>query len=262
MNTLFALHSPIARAIERLKTFEPPEGYYLAFSGGKDSQAILQLAIEAGVKYDAHFHLTTVDPPELLAFIRRYYPSVPIEKPSITMWRLIEKKLMPPTRFVRYCCSSLKENGGKDRTVITGIRAQESQKRSRRKILEACGKSGKTVVNPIIDWTEFEVWDFLQDRGLPHCKLYDQGRTRIGCIMCPMAGKEAMTRDAAKWPQYRKAYLTAFDKMLAARRGRGLPTEWNSAEEVMTWWINGYSQDPTPIEKSLLFFDHDLGMTA
>ena len=93
-------------AIDRLKTFEPPEGYYLAFSGGKDSVVIKALADMACVKYDAHYNLTSVDPPELVQFIKTF-DDVVIERPKdkeghqVTMWRLIVKKKMPPTRKLK-----------------------------------------------------------------------------------------------------------------------------------------------------------------
>ena len=101
-------------AVEMIQLFEPtalqyhPDGYYLAFSGGKDSVAIYGLAQMAGVKFKAHYHLTTVDPPELVYFIRNQYPDVIIDPPEITMWNLIEKKQFPPMRTGRYCCEVLK----------------------------------------------------------------------------------------------------------------------------------------------------------
>ena len=125
----------VETAIKRLQTFEPPEGYYLAFSGGKDSVVIKALADMAGVKYDAHYNLTTVDPPELVFFIKEQHPDVKIEKArdeegkQITMWNLIPRKKMPPTRTVRYCCVVLKVGGGDGRFVVTGVRWAESAKR-------------------------------------------------------------------------------------------------------------------------------------
>ena len=122
-------------AIDRFRAFEPEDGYYLAFSGGKDSQCIYHLAQMAGVKFDAHYRVTSVDPPELVRFIKRQYPDVSIDFPRdndgkvITMWNLIPKKLMPPTRLVRYCCEKLKETGGKGRIVVIGVRHAESPKR-------------------------------------------------------------------------------------------------------------------------------------
>lgn len=121
--------------LERIKTFEPEEGYYLAFSGGKDSQCIYHLCEMAGVKFDAHYRVTSVDPPELVNFIKHQYPDVKREIPRnkdgkpITMWNLIASKTMPPTRISRYCCKELKETGGDGRVTMTGVRWAESKKR-------------------------------------------------------------------------------------------------------------------------------------
>ena len=123
-------------AIERILAFEPPEGYYLAFSGGKDSVVIKALADMAGAKYDAHYNLTSVDPPELVQFIKTF-DDVIIDRPKdkdgnqVTMWNLIPRKRMPPTRIVRYCCQELKEGGGRGRMVMTGVRWAESSNRRR-----------------------------------------------------------------------------------------------------------------------------------
>src|SRR5665647_19204 len=121
-HTLFGLVDKVAIAIQRLQAFEPAEGYYLAFSGGKDSVTIKALADMAGVKYDAHYSLTTVDPPELVQFIKREHKDVKIEHPKETMWKLIIRKGFPPLRQIRYCCQILKETGGEGRMVVTGIR--------------------------------------------------------------------------------------------------------------------------------------------
>src|SRR5574343_1435258 len=88
----------VAIAIDRIRAFEPPEGYYVAFSGGKDSVVILDLVKRAGVKFDAHYNITGIDPPELFYFIRDNFPEVERHQPPITIWKLIVKKMMPPTR--------------------------------------------------------------------------------------------------------------------------------------------------------------------
>ena len=138
-------------AIKRLKAFEPPEGYYLAFSGGKDSQAVYHLAKMAGVKFDAHYCVTSVDPPELVKFIKTHYPDVSREIPHdrdgkpVTMWTLIPEKLIPPTRIVRYCCEELKESNGAGRFTVTGVRAGESSNRKRNQGVITIPKAGKKV---------------------------------------------------------------------------------------------------------------------
>ena len=172
---LFGIHDKVETAIERLRAFEPPEGYFVAFSGGKDSQCIYHLCVEAGVRFDAHYSHTTVDPPEVIYFMREHYPEVIVDKPDITMWQLIVKKGMPPTRKVRYCCDVLKEGGGRGRIAVTGVRWEESTKRKHnrgllelnnytrqyiklmndndeaRRMFETCTMKSMHTLNPIID---------------------------------------------------------------------------------------------------------------
>ena len=143
----------VEKAIKRLQTYEPPEGYYLCFSGGKDSCVIKALADMAGVKYDAHYNVTSVDPPELVRFIKEQYPEVEFEfardkdGKRITMWNLIPKKRMPPTRLVRYCCQELKERGGEGRFAVTGVRwAESSRRRNKRHLAEAYSRGGYSTI--------------------------------------------------------------------------------------------------------------------
>ena len=262
-----SLEDKVNRAIDRLRTFEPPEGYYLAFSGGKDSQCIYHLAKEAGVKFDAHYSLTTVDPPELIYFIRDNYPDVIVEKPELSMWRLIEKKRMPPTRMVRYCCDVLKEGGGIGRVVITGVRWAESSKRKNRDVIEiiasrkkdkiklnsdndedrrmfeTCITKSKRIVNPIVDWEDSDVWGYIKSRKLKYCRLYDEGFHRLGCVGCPMAGQAGRERDFKRWPKYKLNYIKAFQRMVDKRIEDGLETKWTTGQEVFDWWME-YTKIP------------------
>ena len=238
-------------AIERLKSFEPPEGYYLAFSGGKDSITIYKLAKLSGVKFDAHFHFTTIDPPELIEFIKEEYPEVEFHRPEISMFKLIPKKLMPPTRRVRYCCEALKEYGGNGRFIITGIRREESYSRSKRPMVHYCFKDKtKRYLHLIIDWKEEDIWEFIKKYNLKYCSLYDEGYKRIGCIMCPMQKIKGKLMDKERYPKFYKAYLLAFKKMLIERNRRSdLKTEWKTPEEVMNWWI----YEPSKQKQDTLF---------
>ena len=237
----------IDRAIRRLRDNEPDdEPYYGATSGGKDSIVIMRLAEMAGVSVDWYCNLTTVDPPELLRFIRKNYPQVQFNRPKMNMWQLISKKRMPPTRRIRYCCEYLKEGGGKDRLkVITGVRRAESNGRSKRKAvecytrrLEMRGTIVKNIINPIIDWSTNDVWSFIREQNLEYCSLYDEGFKRLGCIGCPMGGKTGMEKDFARWPHFKNLYIRAFEKMLENRIHDDLLTEWTSGEAVFDWWVN------------------------
>jgi phosphoadenosine phosphosulfate reductase len=118
----------LIRKAEKLALTYNDFGFHLAFSGGKDSQVIYELAKMAGVKFKAYFYKTSVDPRELLSFIRSNYPDVEWVRPKMTMYQLIFKKGMLPLRQARFCCEYLKERNGVDAVVITGITADESAK--------------------------------------------------------------------------------------------------------------------------------------
>jgi phosphoadenosine phosphosulfate reductase len=247
-------------AISRLQAYEPSEGYYLAFSGGKDSVVIKALADMAGVKYDAHYSITTVDPPDLIYFVREHHADVEFEKPEITMWRLIPKCKVPPTRKIRYCCDHLKETGGVGRFVVTGVRWAESSKRKNNRaglelnsrkgkhllddpdnpanelMARTCPTKGKHILNPIIDWDDEEVWEFIHRYNVPYCKLYDEGFKRLGCIGCPLSSHQK--EELERYPKIKQAYLRAFKRMLENRTGGGTKEDWKTPEEVMEWWIN------------------------
>lgn len=231
-----------AIAIKRLKAFEPEtEPYCLCYSGGKDSDVIRILAYLAGVKHDIVHNLTTVDAPETVWYVQSI-PGVVINRARdkngdhITMWNLIVKNHMPPTRLVRYCCDELKERGGKGRVKITGVRWAESNRRKEnsdlvkiigkpkttqkfadnigadyfvtkqgglimnddndksRRMVEQCYRTTSTMVNPIVDWTDKEIWDFLRHYGCRSNPLYQCGQKRIGCIGCPMQGGKGMKK--------------------------------------------------------------------
>ena len=278
------------KAILRLQTFKPnsefERPYYLAYSGGKDSDVILTLAELAGVKYEAVHNLTTADAPETVYYVRSK-KNVEISKPRISMWELIPKKLMPPTRIARYCCAELKERGGQGRRVITGVRCAESSKRAEnagsvkilgnadkakskaeeigvdyrqtkqggiilnndntedRELVEHCAMQAKIMVNPIYDWEDADVWEFLRHYGVEGNPLYQCGFKRVGCIGCPMADKHRYFQ-FNKYPKYKENYIRAFDRMIKRREEKGLKSFGNffTAEEVFKWWMN---EDPTQL---------------
>lgn len=271
-------------AIERLKTasgfslklYKVP--LLITYSGGKDSDVLLRLAEKSGIPFEVLHSLTTADAPETVYHVRDTFRR--LEENGIkcdvdkhinpdgtrtTMWNLIPRKLIPPTRLMRYCCSKLKEGGGKGRFIATGVRWAESVARRNnrgsfevlarnirdnlilandndesRMLFENCQLKGKRVVNPIIDWQEQDVFDYCVAEKIPMNPLYACGWKRVGCIGCPMAGKRRYA-EFARYPKYQQAYIAAFDRMLAERQRRGKSvsgTPWGeTGVDVFHWWM-------------------------
>ena len=239
-------------AMDRLREFEPPEGYWLAFSGGKDSVVILDLAKRARVKFEAHYNLTTVDPPEVVYFVRTF-PEVQIDKPEETMWQLIRRKGLPPRRNMRYCCEVLKESGGPGRVVVTGVRWGESNRRSKRQMVEACYRDkSKRYVHPIIEWSTSDVWSYIRERGLRYCSLYDEGMKRVGCVLCPMT--RDIARQMKRWPKL----CAAWERAVKATFQAGGRFKFQNPEEYWQWWLD---RDATSLaDDSPVLFEDDPSM--
>ena len=297
-----------AEAIERLKQYTPPdsEKYWICYSGGKDSDCIRILAELAGVPHEIHHNLTTVDAPETVQYIKTV-PGVIIDKSYYadgtpkTMWNLIQHKMIPPTRIMRYCCSELKEHGGKGRLKVTGVRWAESVARKERAgvvsvlgkpkntekrllrlgftnyrinkqggivlnaqsgdndstryiddFMHVCYQDRSITVNPIVDWEDTDVWEFLKHYGCSSNPLYQCGDKRIGCIGCPLSTAKNMKKDFRRYPKYKENYIRAFDKMCKLRAEKGLVNtqSWRDGESVMKWWLE---EDPD----QLTFFDDE-----
>lgn len=282
-------HAVVNRAIEQMKLAGAmSERYYdkpilLCYSGGKDSDVLLWLAKESGINFEVQYSKTSVDAPETVLHVKSVFSELrsdgikaSVHMPTlkgkpITMWTLIARRNMPPTRIIRYCCQTLKETGGKGRAIATGVRRSESVARSGRKFAEnisskrretldfedaaslfndagnfvehdsefmrSCRIRGKTSFQPIIEFTDSNVWQLIDEQGIRVNPLYEMGYSRVGCIGCPFASRKERDREFEHYPAYRNAYLRAFAKMLERRREKGLQTEWSTPDEVMEWWL-------------------------
>ena len=116
--------------------YDAENGYYLAFSGGKDSQALFHMTQLAGVKFRGHMNLTSVDPPEVIRFVKKNYSEVELLKPGKSIFQIAVEKQILPTMRVRWCCAEYKETAGAGKVTLIGIRKTESSRRSKRNEVE------------------------------------------------------------------------------------------------------------------------------
>lgn len=272
----------LLRKAERLAlAYDPTDGYYLAFSGGKDSQALYHIAQIAGVKFRPHFSPTSVDPPEVIRFIRQQYPDVEFQRLTQSIYQQAIELGILPTMRVRWCCEKFKEHAGAGKVTLIGIRRAESARRAKRNEVEISnhkfsgdlegfdqwsakererrkqtrrGRKPKTpvtpslanpqeikkesivgcisgkesiLVSPIIEWTDRDVWQFLNDvMQVPHCSLYDEGWRRLGCILCPMSQHAQKVKEMERWPHVKRNWIKAIK---AIRRG-------GVFAEGFIWW--------------------------
>lgn len=127
----------LLRKAERIAlNYDSENGYYLAFSGGKDSQALYHIAQLAGVRFQGHMNLTSVDPPEVIRFVKKNYPEVELLKPGKSIFQLAVEKQILPTMRVRWCCKEYKETAGAGKVTLIGIRHAESSRRAKRNEVE------------------------------------------------------------------------------------------------------------------------------
>lgn len=248
-----------------------PNGFYVCDSGGKDSMVITWLCWIAGVKFEIYHNHTTADHLVTVRHVRalqkwwqnsgiNYTISYPYHKGERTsIWKLIPIKGLP-TRLQRWCCEIFKEHGGEGRYAVTGVRWAESTSRKKRgafetftpnkkdkiilnndndfkrRMTEFCTQKGKVVINPIIDWTDDDVWEFIKKYLLPTNPLYSQGYSRVGCVGCPMSTKQF--KELENNPKYKNMYLRAIERYLKNREEKGLQNAdmWETPEKCYLWW--------------------------
>lgn len=284
------------KAIKRIQVASEMSLYHYGkplvctYSGGKDSDVMLELFRRGGIPFEVHNSHTTADAPQTVRHIRDVFKKLEmdgikcaIEMPTYkgertSMWKLIPQKLIPPTRIARYCCAVLKETGCANRFIATGVRWDESVQRknreefeklgatkatkekftsvmlmndndARRRMNEHCMQKKKMVVNPIIDWKDSDVWEYINSENIPTCELYQWGYYRVVCIGCPMAGKKRY-KAFADFPKYKNLYIHAFDRMVKERKSRGLPCQWKNGNDAFLRWM-----DDENIEGQMDIFD-------
>lgn len=208
-------------------------------------------------------NLTSVDPPEVIRFVKQHYPDVELIKPKMSIYDMALKKHILPTRTFRWCCAEFKEMSGAGKVTLIGIRKAESARRNKReeistqikgkrteetfdqwseheeKMVTCVGGKDKILVSPIIHWTEQDVWEFLNDIvKVPHCELYDEGYTRIGCICCPMSQKRQKLREIKQYPHVKSRWIQTLQKLIDEGY---VNYNFQDPEFGFNWWISGKS---------------------
>lgn len=253
----------LIRKGEHLAISLNPEGYFVGFSGGKDSQVLLDLVKRSGVKYRAYYSVTTNDPPDNVYFIRNQYPDVTFLHPKQNFFKLVEKKGLP-TIFHRYCCEYLKEGNGAGSVVLTGIRREESAKRASYKTVDVrsrrkehadrsrvysiekietnqhqCIKGkDKIMIYPLLDWLETDIWEYINKMQLPVNPCYSRGGGRVGCMFCPFSNKKQLAYYEVHYPKFKEQLIAALQKYIDRYRvyEKSECLESHNAQDYYDWW--------------------------
>lgn len=210
------LKNKVEQSIKLLQSIKTDEPIEVSYSGGKDSDVILELAKMAGIKYRAIYKNTTIDPPGTIKHCKE--KGVEVLQPKMRFFDIVMKKGFP-TRRARFCCDKLKEYKVLN-FAIQGIRKSESKAREERYkepiICRIYGskKNNVQVILPILNWTEEDVEEFINVRCIKcHPLYYNEDGTfnvkkRLGCIGCPLKSDNGLS-DFKKYPNMVKAMIKA-----------------------------------------------------
>lgn len=254
---------------EKLALSMNKDGYFVAFSGGKDSQVLLWLTQQAGVKYRAFYSVTTNDPPQNVRFIRANYPEVVFLHPKENFYKLVAKKGLPTMR-TRFCCSILKETAGVGYATLVGVRRDESSKRKNYKDVDVISKrkehqdservynidemlqaehqcirgKDKLVLRPILDFTDSEIWEVIYSNNLPVNPCYND-TNRVGCIFCPFSSKKQILDYCNKYPKAKAKIIDSIKQYQNRMKQKAeLPPD-----EYFDWWLSKKSLKQYKAEK-------------
>jgi len=233
------------KAIQFIKTVanNTTQILYAGNSGGKDSAVVDKLLKLSGITYYSFYTNTTIDPPKTISHIRKYYPHTAILQPKETFYQLVERKGLP-TRLNRYCCEYLKEYGSVGKMVFEGVRSVESRNRQNRDYIQCDTRKwqkGAQHIYPIYDWTDKDVYAFIDKYNIELAPHYKTGACRLGCVGCPLVSRKgARQSEFDLYPKYYELIKKAIGK------GMNKNSQWKltcatggDAELAMQWWLSG-----------------------
>lgn len=269
----------LIREFADVAEFRNPLGYVVGYSGGKDSDVLLELFKAAGVKYFVIHNHTTLDAPETVYYIRKKFAELEatgipckIYFPRYSFWQLCMRKLMLPTRIARFCCTELKERQIPELRYAThafGVRKAESTSRAnnrdsielRNRVranaqtvkkfhfdnseelrqTDACYTHNYFIVNPIAYWPDNILWEIINGNHIEVNPLYSQGFCRIGCIGCPMASTHRVF-EFERYPKYRDNFIRLCDRIIAERTAQNKPNKYGfkTGREYFDFWLEIY----------------------
>lgn len=259
---------------EKLALSLNEQGYFVAFSGGKDSQVLLWLVQQAKVKYKAYYSVTTNDPLQNVQFIRKYYKEVIFLHPKDNFYTLVEKNGLP-LRQMRYCCKVLKESAGAGFATLVGVRREESVRRSKYDFVDVVSRrkehkervggydlddmiavnhqcikgKDKVLLRPMLDFTEKDVWTIINEFHLPKNPCYEKVG-RVGCIFCPFSSRQTIERYCIEYPKVKETLLKSISIFLKNKPSIGL-----SKDEYFDWWLSDMSLQEYKESKKQLEMD-------
>ena len=118
-------------------------------------------------------------------------------------------------------------------------------------LIKLMKEHGSTVVNPIYEWSDNDVWDYIRSEQIKTNPLYQRGYSRVGCIGCPLASYKMRLKEFADYPTYKQMYINTFEKMVQKRKTKGKDDKdkqkgqikWESGEDVFNWWLETYKRE-------------------
>lgn len=237
------LEDKILRTFEILKScYNKAVPFHLAFSGGKDSIVLADLVKKFEFKHRLYFYNNPLLAPDTIQFIRQNYPDTIKLNPKYNFYELVAKKGILPTRMTRYCCEYFKEAHNSDSLILTGIRNDESSNRTNRKEREIIKTPGskpyKGLCNPIINWTEADIYIYIQQQGLQLPDSYKH-LSRNGCIGCPMSCKRTY-EIFVLYPKFRHVWKKAAEIAYSKFKFK---EKFTSSDDLLKWYLTDMSVD-------------------